>query len=104
MEGQRLQRCWAAAAGAVRDGWHVRWDAPSAANRVGKTNHSVIELITCTVKPDSWDDVGGPGSISAYNGLFVSHKRPRSIRMSNTSSICSGKQPAWKWPGAKVVR
>ena len=23
------------------------------------------------MKPDSWDDVGGPGAIDAYNGLFV---------------------------------
>jgi hypothetical protein len=36
-----------------------------------KRTDDLIELITATVKPDSWDDVGGPGSVSAYNGLFA---------------------------------
>jgi hypothetical protein len=36
-----------------------------------KRTGDLIELITSTVKPDSWDDVGGPGAIDAYNGLFV---------------------------------
>jgi hypothetical protein len=31
----------------------------------------LIEIVTGTVRPDSWDDVGGPGSISEYNGLIV---------------------------------
>jgi len=29
---------------------------------------SLIELITSTVKPDSWDDVGGPGAIDSFRG------------------------------------
>ncbi|MEX0677291.1 MAG: DUF1598 domain-containing protein [Pirellulales bacterium] len=33
---------------------------------------SLIDLITTTVKPPSWDEVGGPGSISPYqNGVYV---------------------------------
>src|SRR5262245_14662853 len=36
-----------------------------------KRTDQLVELITATVKPDSWDDVGGPGAIDAYNGLFV---------------------------------
>ena len=36
-----------------------------------KRTDQLIELITSTVRPDSWDDVGGPGAIDAYNGLFV---------------------------------
>ena len=33
---------------------------------------SLIELITTTVKPQTWDEVGGPGSISEYaNGVYV---------------------------------
>jgi hypothetical protein len=36
-----------------------------------KRTTDLIELITATVKPDTWDDVGGPGAIDAYNGLFV---------------------------------
>jgi hypothetical protein len=30
-----------------------------------------MELITASVDPDSWSDVGGPGSIGEYNGLVV---------------------------------
>jgi hypothetical protein len=29
---------------------------------------SLIELITTTLKPDSWDDVGGPGAIDEFRG------------------------------------
>jgi len=36
-----------------------------------KRTDQLIELIEGTVRPDSWDDVGGPGAIDAYNGLFV---------------------------------
>ncbi len=33
---------------------------------------SLIELITTTVKPDTWDEVGGPGSVSEFrNGVYV---------------------------------
>ncbi|MEX2113289.1 MAG: DUF1598 domain-containing protein [Pirellulales bacterium] len=33
---------------------------------------TLIELITTTVKPDTWDDVGGPGSVSEFpNGVYV---------------------------------
>jgi general secretion pathway protein D len=32
---------------------------------------SLITLITGNIDPDSWDDVGGPGSIHEYNGLIV---------------------------------
>lgn len=32
---------------------------------------SLIELITSTVSPESWDAVGGPGSISGFRGTIV---------------------------------
>ena len=33
---------------------------------------SLIELITATVRPTSWDEVGGPGSVSEFqNGVYV---------------------------------
>lgn len=33
---------------------------------------SLIELITTTIDPDSWDDVGGPGSIAEFaTGVYV---------------------------------
>src|SRR5438477_10738376 len=28
----------------------------------------LIELIQATVKPESWDDVGGPGAIDSFSG------------------------------------
>jgi len=34
---------------------------------VGGDYDSLIELITATIKPDSWDDVGGPGAIDALD-------------------------------------
>ncbi|MGD9724234.1 MAG: DUF1598 domain-containing protein [Pirellulales bacterium] len=33
---------------------------------------TLIEMITTTVKPDTWDEVGGPGTISQFNnGVYV---------------------------------
>jgi hypothetical protein len=33
---------------------------------------SLIELMTSTIKPDSWDDVGGPGAIDQFaSGVYV---------------------------------
>ena len=33
---------------------------------------SLIELITTTIDPDSWDDVGGPGSVAEFaTGVYV---------------------------------
>jgi hypothetical protein len=34
---------------------------------VGRDYDSLIELIIATIKPDSWDDVGGPGAIDALD-------------------------------------
>jgi hypothetical protein len=31
----------------------------------------LIELVTSIVEPQTWDVVGGPGAIDAYNGLVV---------------------------------
>jgi hypothetical protein len=32
---------------------------------------NLIDVITTTIKPTTWDDVGGPGSISEYRGVLV---------------------------------
>jgi hypothetical protein len=32
---------------------------------------SLIELITATIRPDSWDDVGGPGPIDSIGGYLL---------------------------------
>jgi hypothetical protein len=34
-------------------------------------NDSLIELVTTTIDPDTWDEVGGPGPIRAYQGTLV---------------------------------
>jgi len=31
----------------------------------------LTDLITSSVQPDSWDEVGGPGSITSFNGIYV---------------------------------
>lgn len=38
---------------------------------------SLIELITTNVDPHTWDDIGGPGTISAYHGLIVVTQTPQ---------------------------
>jgi hypothetical protein len=49
---------------------------------------SLIELITSTIKPDSWDDVGGPGAIDEFRGgVYVDatgllHKMPANTDLS----------------------
>ncbi len=37
--------------------------------------NSLIELISSTIEPDSWQDVGGPSSISSYSGSLVIGQR-----------------------------
>lgn len=36
----------------------------------------LTELLSIAVDPDSWDDVGGPGSISEFKGLVVIYQTP----------------------------
>ena len=42
--------------------------APDKAMREVHDYDTLIELITTTVEPDSWDEVGGPGTIAEYPG------------------------------------
>lgn len=37
----------------------------------GYDMEDLIETITTTVSPDSWDDVGGPGSLADFKGLLT---------------------------------
>jgi hypothetical protein len=70
-----------------------------------KRTDAIVELVTGTVKPDSWDDVGGPGAIDAYNGLFVvsqtSEVHEQVERLFDMLRQAAGLQVI---PGAKVVR
>jgi hypothetical protein len=36
-----------------------------------KAYNSLIELVTTTVAPTSWDEVGGPGSIAPFQGMLA---------------------------------
>ena len=48
------------------------WDALDAGGSPGDLDYdALIELITSTVAPTSWDEVGGPGSIAPYLGNLV---------------------------------
>jgi hypothetical protein len=47
---------------------------PSGYQKLGpkyRDYDALIELITTTIKPDSWDDVGGPGGINSVGGWLL---------------------------------
>lgn len=49
----------------------------SSSRRTGKDRvEKLLELIVSNVRTDSWDNVGGPGSIQEYEGLFVISTTP----------------------------
>lgn len=53
---------------------------------------SLIELITTTVEPDSWEDLGGPGSIAPFaTGVYVDSQGTlqRVTKLSNNSLLSS---------------
>lgn len=56
----------------VRADWVPDWRIPQGATEVPYSLEydfdSLIEIITTTIAPTTWDEVGGPGSISAYDG------------------------------------
>jgi hypothetical protein len=52
----------------------TRETLPTAGARGGSQADfdTLIEMITTTVKPDSWEEVGGPGTVSEFpNGVYV---------------------------------
>ena len=53
---------------------------PSAGGASGADFDSLINLITSTVEPDSWDDVGGPGTVQQFDGNL-------SLVVSNTQDV-----------------
>jgi hypothetical protein len=61
--------------GGVTGGFGGTGSAPGGMPRGGGVIadfDSLIELITTTIDPDSWDDVGGPGSIAEFaTGVYV---------------------------------
>ncbi len=67
---------------------------------------SLVEVITTAVKPDSWDEVGGPGSIGPFQGTLVISQTDSShaeivrllaaLRECRASQLAGAKlQPIW---------
>lgn len=56
----------------VRADWVPDWRTPPGAKEVPYAYaydfDSLIEIITTTIAPTTWDEVGGPGSITGYDG------------------------------------
>jgi general secretion pathway protein D len=44
---------------------------PGAKRRELSDAEILIRLVTSTVRPDTWDEVGGPGTIAEYKGLVA---------------------------------
>lgn len=58
--------------GAAFDESSARYDGAAEAYLLRQDDvNSLIELITTTVDPKSWEEVGGPGSIGPYRGALV---------------------------------
>jgi hypothetical protein len=58
---------------------------------------SLIELITTTVKPQTWDEVGGPGSISEFrNGVYVDAEGTlkRALKTSKATGLATARLEA----------
>jgi hypothetical protein len=60
---------WAAGRGLLKDGAQPK--QPDLTSLDDKRALVLMEFLTSTVKPDSWDDVGGPGAIYNFYGLFI---------------------------------
>jgi hypothetical protein len=56
----------------VRADWVPDWRIPPGATEVPYALQydfdAVIEIVTTTIAPTTWDEVGGPGSITGYDG------------------------------------
>ena len=56
----------------VRADWVPDWRTPPGATEVRYVFEydfdTLIEIVTTTVAPTTWDEVGGPGSITGYDG------------------------------------
>lgn len=48
------------------------WDLARATNDTDRADYdSLIDVVTSTILPDSWEDVGGPGSLAPHKGLLL---------------------------------
>ena len=47
-----------------------------AAGDEGPEMKKIIEMITLTIAPDTWEKAGGKGSIHTFNGLVVVYNSP----------------------------
>ena len=39
-----------------------------------------MDIITIAVKPESWEEMGGPGTIGEFDGMIVIRHNPRAHR------------------------
>ena len=55
-----------------------------------------MQIITNNVDNQRWDDAGGPGSISEYNGLIVVTQTAQTHKKVGMFSTCSARPRGWK--------
>lgn len=69
----------------------------------GSHTNDLIDIIASVVEPDSWDRVGGPGTIAEFDGLMVIRQDPRVHRQIERILAglreTSGQQPWTVSPG-----
>jgi general secretion pathway protein D len=55
--------------GGAGPGGEADYDGPRTEHDLRAEN--LMSIVVTNIHPDTWDDVGGPGSVSEYNGLLV---------------------------------
>lgn len=75
-----------------------------ASGQTSRDFDSLIELITTTIQPTTWDEVGGPGSISVFeNGQALVFSQTEEVHNQVAASLatpCRRRQPAGYWATA----
>ncbi len=49
----------------------------AAAHRAASRSEQLMAILTTSIKPDSWEQVGGQGTIAEFDGLLVIRQDPR---------------------------
>ncbi len=72
---------------------------------VGKSYDDLVRLITTSVEPDTWDEVGGPGAIEVaadWGLLIVSQTQDVQDQITNLLRTVRKNHSAWQVPGANT--
>ena len=65
----------------------------------------LIEIIVTAVNPDSWSEMGGPGTIGEYNGLVVVSQSARThTKIEKVLDMLREAANLPRTPGPRVVR